>query len=48
MTEVFENAWRYIDGHSQPLVTVAVAPTMSALEADWKKLQECRKAYLTA
>ncbi|KUH70724.1 hypothetical protein AU184_03740 [Mycolicibacterium novocastrense] len=48
VTRVFEEACRYIPGHSQPLPTLGVAPTLSGLEAHWKELQDCRKAYLDA
>jgi len=48
VTRVFEEACRYIPGHSQPLPTLGVAPTLSGLEAHWNELQDCRKAYLSA
>jgi hypothetical protein len=48
VVRIFEDACRYIDGHSQPLATLSVAPTLDGLTADWKELQECRKAYLSA
>jgi len=43
VTEVFEEACRYIDGHSQPLVTLGVSPTLSGLEEHWAELQELKK-----
>jgi hypothetical protein len=43
VTEVFEEACRYIDGHSQPLVTLAVSPTLTGLEQHWADLQELQK-----
>jgi len=43
VTEVFEEACRYIDGHSQPLVTLAVSPTLTGLEQHWADLQELKK-----
>ena len=46
VTRIFEDACRYISGHSQPLATLGVAPTLPGLEAHWKELQEARKAYL--
>lgn len=46
VTELFEQACRYIDGHSQPLASLGVAPTLEGLEADWKRAQACRKDYL--
>lgn len=42
VTGVFEEACRFIDGHSQPLPTLGVAPTVAGLEAHWKELQECK------
>jgi len=41
--EVFEAACRYIDGHSQPLVTLSVSPTLAGLEQHWAQLQELKK-----
>jgi hypothetical protein len=41
--KVFEDACRYIDGHSQPLPTLAVSPTLDGLERDWAELQACKK-----
>lgn len=43
VTEIFEEACRYIDGHSQPLVTLGVSPTLSSLEQHWADLQELKK-----
>lgn len=40
VTEVFEEACRYIDAHSQPLVTLGVSPTLAGLEQRWAELQE--------
>jgi energy-coupling factor transporter ATP-binding protein EcfA2 len=48
VSRVFDNACRYILGHSQPLVTLGVAPTLPGLEAHWKELQDARKAHLDA
>lgn len=48
VTRVFEDACRYIPGHSQPLPTLGVAPTLVGLEAHWKELQDARKAHLEA
>lgn len=45
VVDVFERACRYIDGHSQPLASQGVGPTLAGLEADWKTLQECRTGY---
>ncbi|NWL12130.1 hypothetical protein DM793_12640 [Paenarthrobacter nitroguajacolicus] len=48
VTQVFEDACRYITAHSQPLVTLGVSPTLAGLEEHWKELQNCRKAYTDA
>lgn len=46
--QVFSDACRYIESHSQPLVTLDVVPTLTSLEADWKRATEARNAYLKA
>lgn len=43
VTEVFEVACRYIDGHSQPLPTLGVTPTLAGLEQHWQELQDLKK-----
>lgn len=43
VTEIFEVACRYIDGHSQPLVTLGVSPTLTGLKQHWAELQELKK-----
>lgn len=43
VTEIFEVACRYIDGHSQPLVTLGVSPTLTGLEQHWAELQDLKK-----
>lgn len=48
VTRVFEDACRYIPGHSQPLPTLGIAPSLPGLEAHWQELQDARKVYLTA
>lgn len=48
VTEIFENACRCIDGHSQPLPTLGVSPTLTGLKQDWATLQQCRDDYLKA
>lgn len=48
VTRIFEEACRYIPGHSQPLATLGVSPTLSGLEAHWAELQAARKSYLEA
>ncbi|MGY2746230.1 AAA family ATPase [Arthrobacter sp. UYCu723] len=46
VTRVFEDACRYIAGHSQPLITLGVAPTLPMLESHWSELEQCRTAYV--
>lgn len=48
VTKIFDDACRYIDGHSQPLVSLGVSPTLAGLEADWATLQQCQKDYNNA
>lgn len=48
VTRVFEDACRYIPGHSQPLPTLGIAPSLPGLEGHWQELQDARKVYLTA
>jgi hypothetical protein len=43
VTEVFEDACRFIDGHSQPLATLGVSPTLAGLEQHWAQLQDLKK-----
>jgi len=43
---IYLRACRYIGGHSQPMETLDVRPTLGQLEGDWKALQEARKIYL--
>jgi len=48
ITTVFEDACRYIDGHSQPLASLGVSPTLAGLEQDWATLKACQRKYLDA
>lgn len=48
VNRVFEEACRYIDGHSQPLASMNISPSLTGLEAHWKELQEARGAWLKA
>ncbi|WP_438354652.1 AAA family ATPase [Microbacterium sp. CJ88] len=48
VNRVFEEACRYIDGHSQPLPTLNVSPTLAGLEEHWAELSDARAAYLNA
>lgn len=43
VTEIFEVACRYIDGHSQPRVTLGVSATLTGLEHHWAELQDLKK-----
>ncbi|MFT0763053.1 hypothetical protein VRY54_08355 [Actinomyces sp. F1_1611] len=43
VSEMFEEACRYIDGHSPDLITQGVSPTLAGLEQHWAELQELRK-----
>lgn len=45
---VFEVACRFIPGHSQPLPTLGVGPSLAGLEDHWAELQDARKHYLDA
>lgn len=48
VNRVFEEACRYIDGHSQPLPSLSVSPTLAGLEAHWAELNQARTAYNAA
>jgi ABC-type transport system involved in cytochrome c biogenesis ATPase subunit len=43
---IFLKACRIMDGHSQPLETLSVRPTLEEMEKDWADLQAARTAYL--
>lgn len=43
VTGIFEEACRYIDAHSQPLVTLGVSPTLAGLEQHWDELQALKR-----
>jgi len=47
VTRIFEDACRFIDGHSQPLASLGVAPSLAGLEAHWDELKNCKKAHDT-
>ncbi|MGC2373129.1 MAG: AAA family ATPase [Solirubrobacteraceae bacterium] len=42
---IFEKCCRIMEGHSQPLETLSVRPTLDELERDWAALQAARGAY---
>lgn len=48
VVSVFEDASRYMPGHSQPPQHLAVAPTLDQLKKDWRRLQDCRMGYIQA
>lgn len=48
VNRIFEEACRYIDGHSQPLASLSVSPTFTGLEAHWAELTQARMAYIAA
>lgn len=48
VNRIFEEACRYIDGHSQPLPSLGVGPTLAGLEAHWLELTQARSAYNAA
>ncbi|MEJ7784454.1 MAG: AAA family ATPase [Solirubrobacteraceae bacterium] len=45
---VFEKACRVMEGHSQPLDTLGVRPSLSELKEDWAALQNARQEYQDA
>jgi hypothetical protein len=45
ITPIFDKACRYMPGHSQPLDTLGVRPTLEELREDWADLQNALKAY---
>lgn len=48
VTRIFEEACRHIPGHSHPLVTQGVSPTLESLKAHWAELEECQKTFRSA
>jgi ABC-type transport system involved in cytochrome c biogenesis ATPase subunit len=45
---IFERACRFIRGHSQPLETLNVRPSLADLEKDWAAVQAALKIYKAA
>lgn len=43
VSEVFEEACRYIDAHSQALITQGVSPTLAGLKQRWVELQALKQ-----
>ncbi|WP_458113859.1 AAA family ATPase [Arthrobacter sp. R1-13] len=48
VNRIFGEACRYIDGHSQPLPSLNVSPTLAGLEAHWAELSQVQTDYKTA
>ncbi|WAM19501.1 AAA family ATPase [Rhodococcus sp. JS3073] len=48
VNSIFEEACRYIDGHSQPLPSLSVSPTLAGLEEHWSELTKARTSYNSA
>lgn len=48
VNRIFEEACRYIDGHSQPLPALGVSPTLTGLEGHWADLMTARSTYIAA
>jgi hypothetical protein len=48
ITRIFDDACRFIEGHSQPLASQGVSPTLRGLEAHWAELCAARDVYLAA
>lgn len=48
VNRVFEEACRYIDGHSQPLPSLSISPTLAGLEAHWAELTQARTTHNSA
>lgn len=46
MNELYEKACRVMGGHSQPLETLAVRPSLDELKKDWERGLETRGHYL--
>lgn len=42
---IFEKACRVMEGHSQPLESLGVSPSLDEAKADWAALQAARDAY---
>jgi hypothetical protein len=42
---IFEKACRIMEGHSQPLETLSIRPTLQELEKDWADLRGALDAY---
>ena len=45
---LFQKACRVMEGHSQPLETLAVRPSLSEFKQDWSDLQTARQTYKDA
>ncbi|MHB1808123.1 MAG: AAA family ATPase [Solirubrobacteraceae bacterium] len=45
ITPIWERACRYMPGHSQPMETLGIRPTIEELEQDWQALQDAQREY---
>lgn len=48
VSRIYEDACRYIDGHSQPLPSLSVRPTLVMLEEHWAELGVARQQFLAS
>ncbi|MDP9409505.1 MAG: hypothetical protein M3P70_03215 [Actinomycetota bacterium] len=46
LSEIFDKSCRVMGGHSQPLETLAVRPSLDEVKKDWQEAQEARERYL--
>lgn len=46
LNEIFEKACRVMGGHSQPLETLAIRPSLDELKKDWQEASGARERYL--
>ncbi len=46
LNPIFEKACRIIEGHSQPLESLGITPSLEDAEEDWATLQKARADYL--
>lgn len=48
VTRIFEEACRHTEAHSQPMISLGVAPTLTGVNEHWKELQETSKTFKSA
>lgn len=46
LSDIFEKACRVMGGHSQPLETLAVRPSLEELKKDWQEARDARDRYV--